>query len=79
MFASAEGLGQLLPITAPSGQEVSLTPEEERTVVKEAISDKIRSGLTMGTDIRKSAIGALGNAIGFAVGGFLAAWFRGKK
>ena len=63
-------LGQLKPFIAPSGQEVIITPEEEAEFVKQAVGEKIRAGITMGTEIEKSAINAVGNAIGFAIGGF---------
>jgi hypothetical protein len=69
VFASIEGLGQA--ITAPSGQQVDLSPDEEREIVKQAASDRIKAGLTIGTDIRRSAINAVGTAIGLAIGGTL--------
>lgn len=77
MFASVEGLGQT--ITAPSGQQVDLSPDEEREIVKQAASDRIKAGLTVGTDIRKSAINAVGTAIGLAVGGVLIGMFLRKR
>lgn len=67
VFASIEGLGST--ITTPSGQQVDLSPDEEREIVKQAASDRIKAGLTMGVDIRRSAINAVGTAIGLALGG----------
>jgi hypothetical protein len=77
VFASIEGLGQA--ITAPSGQLVDLSPEEEREIVKQAASDRIKAGLMIGTDIRKASIDAVGTAIGMAVGGALIGMFLRKK
>lgn len=64
-------LGDLKPIEAPSGQLITLTPEEEADIVRSAVSERIRSRMNMDIEVRSSAISAIGNAVGFAVGGFL--------
>jgi hypothetical protein len=66
-------------VTAPSGQEVSLTPEEERDVVKKAISEKIVMNMTLPSDIRRSAISALGTALGLALGGLVVGLVFGRR
>jgi hypothetical protein len=73
------GMGNIGPIRAPSGQMVSLSKEDEAEIVKGALADKIRDSMMMSTDIRKSAISAVGNAIGFAVGGLLVGLLIGQK
>jgi hypothetical protein len=69
---------RLPAITAPSGQQIQLTPEEEAEIVKQAMVDRIHSRLTRGIAIQRSTIEAVGSAIGFAAGGLLAAWLIGK-
>lgn len=71
MFASVESLGQINEVTAPSGQVVSLTTDEEREIVKQAISDKIKLNLTMPVTITQGVVHAVGTAIGIALGGIL--------
>jgi hypothetical protein len=73
------GLGELQPVVAPSGQIVELSPGEEREIVKQATSDKIKANLMIGTDVRKALISAVGTALGMAVGGLLISLLLKKK
>ncbi len=73
------GMGQIHEIRAPSGQKVSISPEEEAEIVKSAIEAKIMDNLTWPSEAKKAAIGAVGNAVGFALGGLLVGWLLGKK
>ncbi len=57
---------------------VTLSPEEEAQIVKDAIGTKIQNQMTLSTDIKKAAIDAAGNAIGFAVGGLLVGLILGS-
>ena len=73
------GLGEdVYSLTAPSGQRVSIDRSEEAEIVKSAIEAKIMDEMTMDTEIKKSAISAIGNALGFALGGLLVGWILGK-
>lgn len=72
------GMGQLYEVTAPSGRIVSITPEEEEEIVKEAINKRIQYRMLRKMEIEKAAINATGNAVGFAIGGLLVAWILGK-
>lgn len=73
-------MGQLHPIRTPSGQSVTLTPEEEREVVKKAIAAKIQQRMLFKTDSLKALIAAIGTAIGLALGGTtVAAILKARK
>ena len=73
-------IGQIQPITAPSGQQVLLTDEEEREIVKKAMAAKIQQNMLLKTDSVKALIAAVGTAIGLALGGTtIAAIVRGRK
>ncbi len=69
---------RLYEVETPSGGKVWLNPAEEAEAVKEALREKLVYQMTRNTEIQRAAIGAIGNAIGFAVGGFLVGWFLGK-
>jgi hypothetical protein len=56
---------------APSGRTISITPEEEAEAIRRAITEQLVYKMTRWMEIEKAAIGAIGNAIGFALGGFL--------
>lgn len=59
----------------PSGGEVFVTPEEEKMIAKEVLVDQIRYDMTSKDRLKRTAvesgIGAVGNAVGFALGGYL--------
>ncbi len=56
---------------APSGATISITAEEEEDAVREAITQNLVSKMTRYSKIEDAVIGAVGNALGFAIGGFL--------
>lgn len=56
---------------APSGEEITITAQEEADAIREAITANLVYKMTRWMEIEKAIIGAVGNAIGFAVGGFL--------
>lgn len=66
-------------IRTPSGSEVTLSPLEEREIVKDVLATRIKNNMLLASDVRKSAISALGTAIGLAVGGLLVGYFIRKK
>tara|TARA_Y100000034_G_C6676031_1_gene296997 strand:- start:385 stop:624 length:240 start_codon:yes stop_codon:yes gene_type:complete len=72
-------LGQIKDIKAPSGQLVSISEEQEADYVREAVADKIRASIMWKTTIAQSAIDAMGNAMGFAIGGLLVGFVLGRK
>ena len=72
-------MGQLYTVTAPSGQEITITPEEEAEIVKQAMSDKIQYGLTREVEIERAVISSAGNALGLAIGGFAVGLLWGSK
>jgi hypothetical protein len=55
----------------PSGGQVTITAEEEAEAIREAITANLVYKMTRWMEIEKAMIGAVGNAIGFAIGGFL--------
>jgi hypothetical protein len=70
---------ELYSMTTPSGQEVFLTQDEEREIVKDAIRDELYLKLTRGLEIQKASISALGTAAGMTIGGLLVGWLVGRK
>ena len=76
---SSSGMGQLYTVTAPSGQEIAITPEEEAEIVKQAMSDKIQYGLTREVEIERAVISSAGTALGLAIGGFAVGLLLGRK
>ena len=58
-------------VETPSGVRVSITAEEEADAIREAITQNLVSKMTRYSKIEDAVIGAVGNALGFAIGGFL--------
>ena len=56
---------------APSGATISITAEEEAQAIRDAITQNLVAKMTRYSKIEDALIGAVGNAIGFAIGGFL--------
>ncbi len=84
-IASADNLAGhlgLYEVETPSGLMVKITPEEEAAITKDVILWKLRQELTAKDRMKEaaidSAIGAVGNAFGFAVGGALTAYILAK-
>lgn len=75
---NGNGLGQLYEVKTPSGVTVSLTPEEEREIVKEAIRQRIIYRMNRSQKIEEAAISSIGTAIGLALGGLLIGWLLGR-
>lgn len=80
-LASMENVGPYLglyEVETPSGVLVSITPEEEAAITKQAILYELEQELTRRERFQEavvqSAIGAVGNMVGFAAGG----WLLGK-
>lgn len=80
-LASLENMGHhlgLYEVETPSGITVSISPEEEAEITRQAILFELEQQLTRGQRFEEavvqSAIGAVGNMVGFAVGG----WLLGK-
>ena len=65
-------------LKAPSGQMVTVTPDEERDIIKEAIREKILYKVNRPMHVEQAAINAIGFAIGVAVGGLLVSLFSRK-
>lgn len=63
----------------PSGEMVTLTPEEEVEVAKEVIRQKVMSSHLRGTRIEGAAIEATGTAVGMAAGAILMGLILGGK
>lgn len=77
-----DGLGQL-SMTTPSGHTVELTEGDERAIARQVLEERLIGEMTR-ADRRKEAvmeagIGAVGNAIGFAIGGYLVGKLLGGK
>lgn len=76
------GLGELSVLT-PSGEEVFLSAEDEKDIAKAALEDQLMMEF-VAPGKRKEAIitagiGAIGNALGFALAGLVVGWFLGQK
>jgi len=69
---------KLYEIKTPSGSTVWLEPFEEVDAVKLALRDKLVYRMNRKMELERAGIGAIGNAIGFAVGGFLMGFFLKK-
>lgn len=72
------GLGAFPKVLLPSGEMVTLSPEEETALAKEIIREKIKADKLRYTRIESSAIEAAGTAAGMAIGGLLIGLILGK-
>jgi hypothetical protein len=70
---------RLYEVTTPSGATVWLEPTEEVDAVKLALRDKLVYQMTRKMELERAGIGAIGNAMGFALGGFLIGIILKKK
>lgn len=76
--ATVQNLGGYLgafELTTPSGRVVRITPEQEERIAMAALEERLLLKLNETERLKGAAIdatiGAVGNAIGFAVGGYL--------
>ena len=83
-LASVNNVGPFLglyEVETPSGIMVSITPEEEAAITKRALEFALQQDLTRKERLQEAvvqaAIGAVGNMVGFAVGGWLLGKFLG--
>ena len=60
---------------SPSGRMVTITEDEEAEAIREAITQSLVAKLTRWDKVEEAIIGAVGNAVGFAIGGFLIGLF----
>jgi hypothetical protein len=69
--------------TTPSGQEISLTSEEEAKIAKKALAERVMHHINEDhyrkKAITESGISAVGTAIGLAAGGVVIGWILGKR
>jgi len=72
-----------LSLKTPSGQIITLTPDEETEAFKNALKKSVEqcalSSMTNHIEINKAIIHALGFAAGIALGGLILAALGGKK
>lgn len=70
-------------IRTPSGRVVKLSPEEEEEIAREALRwslmQDIRGPEEMKSEAIKAALGAVGTALGFAIGGMILKNILGVK
>jgi len=76
--ATVQNLGGMLgayELTTPSGRQVRITPEQEEAIAMAALEERLMMKLNEGERLKSAAINAtisaIGNAAGFAIGGYL--------
>ena len=76
--ATVQNLGGMLgayELTTPSGRHVQITPEQEEAIAMAALEERLMMKLNEGERLKSAAttavISAIGNAAGFAIGGYL--------